>query len=126
MTRFRRTRDELARGLTPEQAQAERGVQPLTKALDDIVKLPKPVKLIKAKENGQFFISIFPAKGVDKDYFEHIKARVEVTLDNDFYKWVDHYLDKVYGGDASKLFQDILDKGIGQVIDTVHLEKDIE
>lgn len=125
MTRFRRTKDEVARGLTPEQAQAERGTQPLAKALDQIGKIKMP-KVALAKENGQFFISVFPAKSVDKDYFEHIQARVEVTLDNDFYKWVDHYLDKVYGGNASKLFQDILDKGIGQVIDTIHLEKDIK
>lgn len=125
MTRFRRTKDELARGLTPEQAQAERDTQPLAKALDQIADLKMP-RVILAKESGEFIIKIVPAKGVDKDYFENIKARIEVTLDNDFYKWIDHYLDKVYDGDMSKLFQNILDKGIGEVINTIHNEKDIK
>ena len=119
MTRFRRSKDECSRGLTPAQAQAERaGGTP--------VQLPKVTE--KRKQNGEIVLRICPGKDVDADYFEHLRGKtIEVTQDELFYKWIDHYLDKVYANAGhTKLFQDILDKGIGELINTIHLEKDIK
>ena len=145
--RFRRTRDELARGLTPTQAQEERAIRLPGEGhvvQDSGIKNPEPPqsasgtqplksggirmsKVIFAKQNGEIVLRIRPGKDVDPDYFEHLKGKeIEVTQDELFYKWIDHYLDKIYDGVGNaKLFQDILDKGIGEVINTVHFEKDI-
>jgi hypothetical protein len=119
--------------MTPEEAtkaynEAQAEAIPLDK--DQVERIVRNVirqpKVVSTKSCGEFIIKIVPIKGVDKDYFGHLSARIEVPQDNDFYKWVDHYLEKVYDGDMTKLFQDILNKGIGEVINTVHFDKDIK
>jgi hypothetical protein len=148
--RFRRTKDELARGLSPEQAKAEReGFQssiavvaapPMAEeeaeeAYNSAEPIPakkaaieKIVRKITRKGNGEIVIRIRPAKGVDSDYFEHLGNReIEVTQDDKFYGWLDHYAGKVYDEHGqAKLFQDLLDSGIGELIKNIHLTKDIK
>lgn len=115
--RFRRSKDELARGLTPEQAKAERE--------GNGTPIKKPAR---KTHGGEIVIRIIPAKGVDPDYFEHLRDRViEVSQDEHWYKWLDHYLAQVYASAGNeKLFLDILNKGIGSLVTHVHFTKDIE
>jgi len=140
--RFRRTKDELARGLTPEQAKIERKqryplgspdpdqLNILAEIIDDEVVSKKLRKAAKNLEmpNGEITIRIRPDKNVDSDYFEHLGDQViEVSQDNDFYKWIDHLLEKIYNehGDA-KLFQDVLNEGFGRVLTTRLFTKDVK
>jgi len=123
MTRFRRTKDELARGLTPEQAQYERLSAAADKAPSHADHMDLSARAVKALskpkpevKSGDIIIRIRPDKTVDKDYFEHLCGKeIDVTQDDHFYKWIDHFLGK--DEELPKLFQDILDKGIGEVID---------
>lgn len=149
MTRFRRTKDEIARGLSPEQAQAERNsfqrtlasvaMPPLTdeeaqEAYDNADPVPlkakeieKIVRKVTRKGNGEILLRIRPGKDVDADYFEHLRDRtIEVTQNNHFYQWLDHLLDKVYNDHGqAKLFEDVLTEGIGEVLTTRQFTKDI-
>lgn len=143
MTRFRRTKDELARGLSPDEAKHERDLIDLDKrlAMDEdpdsatIASVKRGVEQAKARKfvpdprkKGDIVIRIRPVKGVPADYFEHLRdGEIVVEQDEHWYKWVDHYLGKVYNeaGDA-KFFRDILDRGIGELIKHVHFTKDIE
>lgn len=132
MTRFRRSKDELARGLSPEQAQAEREawLANNTEAIASVkrgVAQAKEGKFATPNSKGEIVLRIRPTKNVDADYFEFLNGKeVVVEQDTDFYKWIDHYLDKVYGGNAAKLFQAILDQGIGEVITKIHIESDVK
>lgn len=129
MARFRRTKDEVARGLTPAEAEAERtrlrggGHVVVPSGIEN----PEPPSK-SVRNKGDIVIRIRPAKGVDIDYFEHLRGReIEVTQDEKFYAWLDHYASKVYDevGQA-KLFQDLLDQGIGELIKHTRLTKDIK
>lgn len=157
MTRFRRTKEEIEAGLTPEQAKAKREaavlawtpeekakllsivMPPMTaedaqKAYDEAEPVPlskkeveKIVRKVTQKGSGEIIVRIRPAKGVDADYFEHLRDRViEVTQDEHWYKWFDHLVSKVYNEHGQeKLFEDILSDGIGQVLSTKQFTKDI-
>ena len=53
-------------------------------------------------------------------------AAIVLEEDEHFYKWADHYLEKVYAAaGGSKFFLDVLDQGIGKLITSIHFEKDI-
>jgi hypothetical protein len=150
MTRFRRTKDELTRGLSPEQAQAEReafkvtlasvAMPPMTadeaqKAYDEAEPVPlskkeveKIVRKVTRKGSGEIILRIKPGKGVDADYFEFLTGKqIEVEQDEHFYKWLDHLAGKVYDQHGqAKLFTDILSEGIGGVLTTRQFTKDIK
>jgi hypothetical protein len=150
MTRFRRTKDELARGLSPEQAKAERdgfkgtlataAMPPMTadeaqKAYDEAEPVPlskkeveKIVRKVTRKGSGEIVVRIRPAKGVDADYFEFLTGKqLEVEQDEHFYKWFDHLASKVYDEQGqSKLMTDILSEGIGGVLTTRQKPGDVK
>lgn len=103
--RFKRTKEEMSLGLTPEQALKRR-----------LSVIPASESTVKEK-SGNFTISIIPEVGVDADYFEHVTQKnLAIRLDNKWYAWYDELLAKRYDGDATKLIEDILNKGIGEVI----------
>lgn len=126
MTRFRRTKDELARGITPEQALVERqnrgghAVEP-----SGVVILKNATK---GSKNGEIVLRIRPAKGVDPDYFEFLpNGELTIEQDQNFYQWVDTHLDKIYNDHGpSKFFEDVLTEGIRELITKVHFTKDIK
>lgn len=132
MKRFRRTKDEIERGLSPAQAKAERDAFQAFTAADaqnEAVPLTKKeINKIIRRVTGEIIVRIRPAKGVDSDYFEHLDGKVIVLEEDEhFYKWLDHLLDKVYNEHGpAKLVQDILDQGIGGVITTRQFTKDIK
>lgn len=150
MARFRRTKDELARGLSPEQAKAEREAfqatlvavanPPMTaedaqKAYDEVVPVPfkkkeieKIVRKVTGKGSGEIVLRIKPGKGVDADYFEFLNGKtIDVEQDNHFYSWLDTLLSGAYVEHGrTKLFTDILSEGIGQVLTTRHFPKDVK
>ena len=148
--RFRRTKDELARGLTPEQAKAEREAfqatliavanPPMTmedaqKAYDEAEPVPlskkeveKIVRKVTRKGSGEIIVRIRPAKGVDADYFEFLTGKqIEVEQDEHWYKWFDHLASKVYDEHGqAKLMTDILSEGIGGVLTTRQKPGDVK
>lgn len=113
--RFKRTKDEMDRGLTVEQALAER----LDGLKDDKKKSP-------ITHNGCLTIVVKPEKGVPQDYFEQFKNKtLEIVLDKKFYGWLDTKLDCPYNGDMQLLFKDILDLGMGEVVVQRSFEEDL-
>jgi len=131
MTRLRRTKDELARGISAREAEAERillsGGGHIV--IPSGVENPKPPKSPSGvtTRKGEIIIRIRPAKGVESDYFEHLTGRtIDVEQDDKFYSWLDHYAGKVYDEHGQKkLFQDLLDQGIGELIKNVKFTRDI-
>lgn len=123
MTRFRRTKEEIALGYSPERAMEFRrtGIhEPAGPPLEPEVrrKIVAAIDKVRGKPTGEVIIRIRPAKGVDADFFEFIKGKeIVVEQDNKFYSWLDHIARRVYDeAGQEKLFQDLLDKGIGEVI----------
>lgn len=131
MTRFRRTKDELARGLSPEQAKVEREAfqaTPIAVANPPMsAEDAKIVRKVTGKVSGEIVLRIKPGKGVDADYFEFLNGKtIEVEQDNYFYSWLDSLLSGVYAEHGkTKLFTDILSEGIGQTLTTRHFPKDV-
>lgn len=120
MARFRRTKDELARGITPAQAQTERSIH---RGIEDA----KAGRISQKRGNGEIILRIRPRKGVCNEYFDLLPLK-EVILEEDehFYKWLDHYLSKVYADAGQvKFFTDLLDQGIGGLVTNIHFERDI-
>jgi hypothetical protein len=120
--RFRRTKEESALGLSPEEALQGR----LREANDlpagavgSVDNLPRP-------RGGDIVIRIKPAAGVDRDYFERLpRKEIEIALDNSWYGWYDELTAARYDGKLKLLFQHMLDLGIGEVI-TTYPEKNDE
>lgn len=128
--RFKRTKEEVALGLTPEEALKRRlaafgnnaARNPLQTKADAAGYKPwdakEARKSLKLNDNGEIIIRIRPAKGVSPDYFEHLpKTEIVVVEDDKFYGWLDVKLGGQYGNEAAKFFTDLLDQGIGELID---------
>lgn len=134
MTRFRRSNDEIARGLTPEQALVERQnsgghtVEPSGIENPVVPDSPSGVVTLKKGKKGEIVLRIRPAKGVDPDYFEFLpNGELTIEQDQNFYQWVDTHLDKIYNDHGpSKFFEDVLTEGIRELITKVHFTKDIK
>jgi hypothetical protein len=115
--RFKRTKDEMARGLSPQEALDERlrnqSRETNTRA--------------STSRKGDIVIRIRPAAGVDSDYFEKIpQQESEIVLDEQWYAWLDTKLDVPYDGDTKRLMTDIMTFGMGEVISKMQFASDLE
>lgn len=137
--RFKRTKQEMQLGLSPEDALKRRLVvfekQPseewLRKMADAEAKcegvsvggLAVDLGMYKSDtavlvKPGDIVIRIRAGKGVDKDYFEHLPSHeVTVELDNQAYGWLDVKLGGQYSGEAADFFKFIFENGLGEAID---------
>lgn len=121
MARFRRTKAEIAAGLSPAQAMAKRIYDNPYKA--DLVTLSD---LAHKEHRGDIVVRIRPAKGVDADYFEHLEsAEIVIEADSDFYKWIDHYFSKI-SNDKQRVMVELFNRGLDELITHIHFEKDMK
>jgi len=123
--RFKRTKEEMAMGLTAEKALELR----LREAND----LPagavgsRPTPRASTSRKGDITIKIRPAAGVESSYFERLpNGPVEIVLDEKFYSWLDNKLECPYNGDSTMILRHILNLGIGEVITQVNSEQDVQ
>jgi len=135
--RFKRTADEMTRGLSPEKAlqeriNAARGGPNHTQKDDsspdrasrkqNTQKGPRP----STSRKGNMSLKLRPQAGVDSNYFERVpKSEIQVILDEKWYGWFDGLLDHPYYGNHEKLLEHILNLGIGEVLTTMHTEADV-
>jgi hypothetical protein len=130
-TNFRLTKDEKGRGLTREEALAERVTT--FQQLDRDTPEPKPKTTSKStakasrSRKGDILIRIRPRADVDADYFEHVTGSdVEVVLDEKWYSWVDTKLSQPYDGDVRRLLKHVLNLGLCEVITKINFEPDLK
>jgi len=125
--RFKRTKEETAAGLSPEEALQAR--------LDDLVPVNEIHVVTGKKKSKSKYLSgkelltirVRPDSKIPAEYFEKLKKKnIEVVLDDKFFGWVDNKLDHPYNGDVAKLFLHILNLGIGEVVTQVHSEQDVK
>lgn len=132
--RFRRTKEEIAAGLTPKQALVQRltadGV--VTKPIlglkmPKVVKDTEPSKARRVARKGDIVIRIQPEKGVDADYFEQVPTEpIVIDLNNSWYSWFDTKAVVPYNGDVAMMLKHILEKGIGEVLIHFNTQEDID
>lgn len=135
--RFKRTKEEMSLGLSPERALQRRlenlrgpqsehkDEQPTQEGNRKQLLTQSPRRASKSRK-GDITIRIRPAAGVDTDYFERLRDRpVEIVLDEKWYSWVDTKLASPYDGDIEMLLQHILDLGIGEVITEKNFPEDL-
>jgi len=133
--RFRRTKEEISLGLSPEEALQSRlrggpqnfqndGTSPKANIRETkTTKGPRP----STSRKSDIIIRIRPAAGTDADYFEDLPdTEIEIVEDEKFYSWLDVRLKAPYDGDVQRLLRDILDLGIGEVITKKHFPEDLE
>lgn len=128
--RFKRTKEDMALGLTPEEA--------LQKRLKELK--GEPQSNIKGETNtrrheqnkgsrrsGEIIVRITPSPNVSSEYFEHCpRGEIKLSLDEKWYGWFDTQVSGPYEGNITKLLQDILDRGIGELVTHVHFPADVE
>lgn len=133
--RFKRTKDEMERGLTPEEALQERldlfrggrKVNKKTTANDKFKVVLKHGPRPSTSRKGDIVIRIRPQAGVDPEYFERLSGReLEVVLNEKWYGWVDTKLEVPYNGDDLRLMKHVLELGLGEVIVTLNQEDDFD
>lgn len=120
--RFRRTKEEIADGLTPEQALKKR----LSGAGDEAVPITE-LSDTKPSHKSNITILVSAASKTDSDYFEHLPALpVKIELDQSWYTWYDTLVSGPFEGDSNKLLKFILDHGMEAVLTKFHFPADIE
>lgn len=136
--RFKRTKDEMERRLTPEEALQERldlfRGGPQSKQKDDGEQVVQGRNQTRSKgprpstsRKGDIVIRIRPAAGVDPEYFEQLSGHeLEIVLNEKWYSWVDNKLTVPYDGDERRLLKHILELGLGEVIVTINQEDDFD
>ena len=113
--RFKRTKDETDRGLSPEEALQER----LTATTDSKTD-GTPKKKATRRKGGDIVIRIKPDTTVDPDYFDDVpKGEIVVLQDDHFYKWIGTLLGHPYKSNE-ELYERILSMGIGEVATDTH------
>ena len=115
--RFKRSKEEMALGLSPEDALVRR----LKLANGEVVIDSNPcldIELPKAKpRRGDIVIHLRPAKGVDADYFEHVpQTPIEIVVDEKWYSWFDTRAITPYDGDVQRLLAAIFDRGMNEIV----------
>lgn len=128
--RFKRTKEEMQSGLSPEEALQRRLAEVLGEAQDnDGPALSGGGGAVigeRRSRKGDMTIRLRPAAKTDVDYFEHVPGKpVELVLDQSWYSWFDSLATGPFEGDATKLLRYILEQGIGQVLTTFHFPSDI-
>jgi hypothetical protein len=133
--RFKRTAEEMQLGLSPEEALKRRlaafdpnwlDKNPVAKA--SVERGPEQAKARQFTgfrpdravlvQPGDIVIRIRAAKGVDKDYLSRLPTtEIVVEQDNFFYGRVDDKLAGLYEGETDKFFQDLIESGMGELID---------
>jgi hypothetical protein len=103
--RFRRTKEEVELGLSPEEALAKRlgttaEAAPPTPAKNQ----RRPLHLCH--------IVIKPEKGTDPDFLEHLPKNIEVEVDNKWLGWYDTLHDYPFDSDPKALLEFILEHGL--------------
>lgn len=112
--RFKRTQKETQLGLSPEEA--------LQRRLEQIKNNPGQHPPIARK--GNMTIKIKPQAGVD---FEHAnQGELEVTMNQQWYNWLEEKLDTPYHGDLQRLIKHILHLGIGELVTRISFPRDFE
>ncbi|MCV0439843.1 MAG: hypothetical protein K5880_14575 [Hydrogenophaga sp.] len=137
--RFKRTKDEMERRLTPEEALQERLAMfrrgPKSEKRDESEQQVQPRRQIQSKgprrpstsRKGDIVIRIRPKAGVDPEYFEQLGGQdVEVVMDEKWYSWVDTKLNCPYNGDVRRILSHIVQLGLGEVITTFNFEEDFQ
>jgi hypothetical protein len=125
--RFKRTKEEMSFGLSPEEALERRlsGDVPLSGHSIAMPAVKKP--RASSTRKGDITIRIRPEAGVDSGYFERLpNGPVEIVLDEKWFLWLDNKLEVPYTGDSTTLIEHILNLGIGEVITHINSEKDIQ
>lgn len=114
-TRFRRTKEEIDLGLTPEEALARRTNTKTPTATPKATTKQKTT----AGKSGTITITITPAGNVDPDYLTDIgNLTVNLVEDEKFYAWLNTAITTTYGKNkVEELVLDLLDAGINTVID---------
>lgn len=113
--RFRRTKEEISLGLSPEEALARR-VGNATPSTNTTKTVTKPTK----NPTGEITIKIVPSADVDPDYLEEatVLGSVKVEQDNKFYGWIYEAINSKYKTPDNKeqFVVDLLEGGMDYVI----------
>jgi len=134
--RFKRTKEEMALGLSPDEALQRRldpfrGQELPSGAVGstDTAVGQKPKVRASTSRKGDIVLRIRPAVGVDSAYFERIPQDGrdrEIILDEKWYSWLDNKLDCPYNGDVALLLDHILNLGMGEVITRIQFPDDLK
>lgn len=113
--RFKRTKDEVARGLSPEEALAERLAQFGSETEISGNSAPEP-KRTRRSSKGEIVLRIRPKRGVSLADYDIPEGEFEIEEDQQFYTWLEELHTARYGDHPrALLFQHLLDFGVGEL-----------
>lgn len=107
--RFRRTKEEVELGLSPEEALARRLGTKVEKPQSAPVKTKRP-------SLHSCHIVIKPEKGVDPDFLEYLPKNIEIEVDQKWLGWYDTLYGHPFDGDPHELLKFILEEGLAAAI----------
>lgn len=127
--RFKRTKEEMALGLSPQEALQERLKALQVGAVVETVqkKYRETARQHSNTSAGEITIKIRPAAGVPAEYFERIGNKiVTMELCDKAYGWLDTKLQSPYDNDIGRLMEDVIDKGLDEVITHMNFPEDLK
>ena len=125
--RFKRTKEEMLLGLTPEQALGRRLHPETFNAVQRGAEQARAKQFVASPlKGGHLTISISPEVGVSTDFLDTIPSgNIKLVMPENFYSWVHTRLAMPYEGDIQKLIKDMIVLGLGEVITKSHFPEDI-
>jgi hypothetical protein len=132
--RFKRTKEEMDLGLSPEDALQRRleqergGPKSNLNGESNKSRETKPNRTPRpsTSKRGDITIRIRPQAGIDSDYFEFVPDEpIEIVLDEKWFSWYHTRGEMPYAGNIQLLLEDILNLGIGEVATQKNFPDDI-
>lgn len=122
--RFKRTKEEMALGLSPQEALDRRLAESLSGDRSALVEAAVRADDGNVTAGGgrrsgksKITIEILAKPGTDTDYFEHVPGNtVTVTMNEKWYAWFDNLSQVPYDGDVARLIRHIVDAGLNTLI----------
>jgi len=131
--RFKRTKEEMELGLSPQEALDIRLAKSLSGDRSALIEAAVNTDdgrvaagKVRRSGRGKITIEIVPKPGTDSDYFEYVpKGTVTVQMNEKWYSWLDNLAQIPYDGDVSRLLRHVIDAGLNTLITESAFEENL-
>lgn len=132
--RFKRTKEEMALGLSPQEALDRRLAESMSGDRSALIEAAAKVDDGNVTAGGgrrsgksKITIEIIAKPGTDSTYFERLpSSTIRVQMNEKWYAWFDNLSEILYDGDTGRLLRHIVDAGLCTLVEESAFKEQLE